>query len=313
MRPRTRASWPGSGAATSAGDATSSVAITPSVEPRRPAWLSGGETWLTRAPREGTEGFPRPAPVLAAERRVPPSRGLETGAAYSEIHDLRDPAAALSRRSGSRRIGGAAQPRRRRKPRALSSPSPDALRTIHTAPRSRWPELLIELTGGNIRNGHFYLRRHLSYFPDDAVGPANSRTGTGDPVTVHFAGRPAPVVTDIAGGNKLMLRCAVRSQRSSSSTLWTLATRLPYNACLNANSRCGLLSLRLLIERLPNSTRRRERAEGSRPSAASREERKGRKRRIVEERLTPLRVRPARFFEHWLFVLRRAAASSSSR
>ena len=68
-------------------------------------------------------------------------------------------------------------------------------------------EIHIVLTGGNVRNNHFYLHPHLSFFPSDAVGPANSSDGLGRPLTVHFAGAPAIVETDIAGGNKLMLRC----------------------------------------------------------------------------------------------------------
>jgi hypothetical protein len=68
----------------------------------------------------------------------------------------------------------------------------------------------IELMHGNVRNGQFYLRRHLAFFPADAVGPANRADGTGNPLRVWFAGDPEAATTDIAGGNKLMFRCRAR-------------------------------------------------------------------------------------------------------
>jgi hypothetical protein len=64
----------------------------------------------------------------------------------------------------------------------------------------------IEVTQGNLNNGHLYLRSHLGFFPADAVGPANLKDGRGSQLTIRFDGFPEPTVTDIAGGNKLFLR-----------------------------------------------------------------------------------------------------------
>jgi hypothetical protein len=64
----------------------------------------------------------------------------------------------------------------------------------------------IEVTQGNLNNNHLYLRRHLDFFPVDAVGPANSDDGHGRLLTLYFEGLEDPVTTDIAGGNKLYLR-----------------------------------------------------------------------------------------------------------
>ena len=64
----------------------------------------------------------------------------------------------------------------------------------------------IEVTQGNLNNNHLYLRRHLDFFPVDAVGPANLNDGQGRLLTIHFDGLGDPVTTDIAGGNKLFLR-----------------------------------------------------------------------------------------------------------
>ncbi|MEJ7787212.1 MAG: hypothetical protein WKF96_20620 [Solirubrobacteraceae bacterium] len=64
----------------------------------------------------------------------------------------------------------------------------------------------IELTQGNLNNNHIYLRRHLSFFPSDAIGQPAAKDGTGAQLTVTFAGLAERVETDIAGGNKLFLR-----------------------------------------------------------------------------------------------------------
>lgn len=64
----------------------------------------------------------------------------------------------------------------------------------------------IEVTQGNLNNNHLYLRRHLDFFPGDAVGAANLADGQGRLLTIHFDGFADPVMTDIAGGNKLFLR-----------------------------------------------------------------------------------------------------------
>lgn len=64
----------------------------------------------------------------------------------------------------------------------------------------------IELTQGNLNNNHFYLRRHLDFFPAEAVGGSSRKEGEGKLLTVHFKGIDQPALTDIAGGNKLFFR-----------------------------------------------------------------------------------------------------------
>ena len=75
-----------------------------------------------------------------------------------------------------------------------------------SAPEGRAACIVIQLTKGNLNNNHIYLRKHLDFFPADAIGAANARDGTGTPLTLHFAGLPEPVDTDIVGDKKLF-RC----------------------------------------------------------------------------------------------------------
>ncbi len=54
--------------------------------------------------------------------------------------------------------------------------------------------VIVELTGGNIRNHHINLRGALGLFPDDALG-GGSIDVAGRPVDVRFAGED--IKTDI--------------------------------------------------------------------------------------------------------------------
>jgi hypothetical protein len=65
---------------------------------------------------------------------------------------------------------------------------------------------VIPLTQGNLNNNHVYLRGHLDFFPADAIGAANVHDGQGALLTVHFAGLPEAVETDIASGKDLFRR-----------------------------------------------------------------------------------------------------------
>jgi hypothetical protein len=51
----------------------------------------------------------------------------------------------------------------------------------------RTDRIVIELTQGNINNNHIYLRKHLDFFPADAIGTANAKTGSSPdtPNTIH--------------------------------------------------------------------------------------------------------------------------------
>jgi hypothetical protein len=73
------------------------------------------------------------------------------------------------------------------------------------APTSRQPARIARAQG-NLNNSHIYLRGHLDFFPADAIGAANVRDGQGALLTVHFAGLPEAVETDIAGGKDFFRR-----------------------------------------------------------------------------------------------------------
>ena len=48
-----------------------------------------------------------------------------------------------------------------------------------SAPEGRAACIVIQLTKGNLNNNnnHLYLRKHLDFFPADAIGAANARDG----------------------------------------------------------------------------------------------------------------------------------------
>jgi len=56
---------------------------------------------------------------------------------------------------------------------------------------------LIQVTEGNIRQGHLYLTGHLGFFPADCFGAASERDGAGRMLTLHVAGLKDPIQTDI--------------------------------------------------------------------------------------------------------------------
>jgi hypothetical protein len=67
---------------------------------------------------------------------------------------------------------------------------------------NRPDRIAIPITEGMLNNSYIPLGNHLGFFPTDAVGEANARDGQGTMLTVHFAGLPDPVETDIAGIHK---------------------------------------------------------------------------------------------------------------
>jgi hypothetical protein len=63
---------------------------------------------------------------------------------------------------------------------------------------------VIQLTQGNIRNGHVYLSRCVDFFPDDVFGGASRDAGVGQQVELTFDGSPDRIVkTDIASDKKI--------------------------------------------------------------------------------------------------------------
>jgi hypothetical protein len=63
---------------------------------------------------------------------------------------------------------------------------------------------VIEVTGGNIRHNHIYLRSALNLIPDDAIGGTNA-TSLGRPITVTLV--PGGAVETDLPEDKLFLRC----------------------------------------------------------------------------------------------------------
>jgi hypothetical protein len=106
-----------------------------------------------------------------------------------------------------RRLVPGAAPRDPRRPlpqhsQARTAPAPRP----GPARKGRTERIVIPLTQGNLNNNHVYLRDHLDFFPADAIGAANAHDGQGTLLTVHFAGLPEAVETDIAGGKDLFRR-----------------------------------------------------------------------------------------------------------
>jgi hypothetical protein len=63
---------------------------------------------------------------------------------------------------------------------------------------------IVRLTGGNIRNGHIYLRKVRHLLPDDVVGGPNAEATAPNLLTVAFA--PGPTITTDVAGDKMILR-----------------------------------------------------------------------------------------------------------
>jgi hypothetical protein len=60
--------------------------------------------------------------------------------------------------------------------------------------------IILEVTGGNVRNAHLYLREALGFFPSDAVGGSNFGEAA-TPLTLRFAAET--VETDIDGAKAI--------------------------------------------------------------------------------------------------------------
>jgi hypothetical protein len=62
--------------------------------------------------------------------------------------------------------------------------------------------IIVEVTGGNVRNAHIYLREALGFFPKDSIG-GSSLGEAAKPVRVRFIGEE--IETDI-DGSKFIFR-----------------------------------------------------------------------------------------------------------
>ncbi|WP_165943669.1 ASCH domain-containing protein [Roseicella aquatilis] len=63
---------------------------------------------------------------------------------------------------------------------------------------------VVRLTGGNIRNGHVYLRAVRYLLPDDVIGGPNAEAAAPSLLTVTF--EPGPTITTDVAGDKMILR-----------------------------------------------------------------------------------------------------------
>jgi hypothetical protein len=71
--------------------------------------------------------------------------------------------------------------------------------TIPLAPLTEMPSQILgrtRLTGGNLRNNHFYVRKFLEKFPADSIGGSNKNAAAPREIAVDWGG-PSPVMTDI--------------------------------------------------------------------------------------------------------------------
>jgi hypothetical protein len=81
-------------------------------------------------------------------------------------------------------------------PKRTKGPSPDAAPVPSSA-----GERVVTVSGGNLRNGHFYLP--LDFFPDDAIGGSNKALAAHRKISVNFM-PGATVETDIDGSKRIL-------------------------------------------------------------------------------------------------------------
>ena len=71
---------------------------------------------------------------------------------------------------------------------------------------TRRDRIVIPITQGSLEHSYIRLANYLGFFPADAVGPSNGHDVKGALLTLHFAGLPQPVETDIDGTHNFF-RC----------------------------------------------------------------------------------------------------------
>jgi hypothetical protein len=79
---------------------------------------------------------------------------------------------------------------------SLSQPLPPMSSIQQTSTSGMWGE--VQITAGNIKNNHFYLRSFINHFPADLIGGSN-RSNTAQRTAVIDWGGPTEVETDIDG------------------------------------------------------------------------------------------------------------------
>lgn len=84
--------------------------------------------------------------------------------------------------------------------------------------------IVARVTEGGLRNSYVSLAKYLSFFPEDSIGAPNVADGEGNLLTLHFAGLPGPVLTDIsATGTSVGV---ASSGRSLTCIIWPMAISL---------------------------------------------------------------------------------------
>jgi hypothetical protein len=75
-------------------------------------------------------------------------------------------------------------------------------RGVYTRP----DRIVIPITQGSLNNSYIPLANHLGFFPADAIGRSNGHDAEGALLTLHFAGLPEAVETDIDGTHNFFRR-----------------------------------------------------------------------------------------------------------
>ena len=66
--------------------------------------------------------------------------------------------------------------------------------------------IVIRLTKGSLDNGYIKLGQYTSFFPKDSIGGTNEQSKAAKLLTLHFAGLPESVKTDINAKNSFRCR-----------------------------------------------------------------------------------------------------------
>lgn len=78
--------------------------------------------------------------------------------------------------------------------------------------KSSEAQVRIHITGGNLRNGHFYLPKDFNFLPSDTWGGANS-LGSASKVSLSFEGTRESIETDIDGTKKIFRHARGQTRR----------------------------------------------------------------------------------------------------
>lgn len=91
-------------------------------------------------------------------------------------------------------------------PSRITEPAPRVAASVSARPSSAGDYLIAQtqLTEGNIKNNHFYLRGHVHRFPDDLIGGSNRHEKATKQASIDWGGG-ADTLTDI-DGEKLFFR-----------------------------------------------------------------------------------------------------------